>query len=87
MGIASIARYSLAMIQRSSDSAFASGIVCGLLRLQAALFAGSCVSGCSVCGWLRLKAAVLFLPIECQIGLYIDWEVNCKTEYQFICNL
>ncbi|HTE26204.1 hypothetical protein [Flavitalea sp.] len=52
MGIASIARYNLAMIQRSSDSAFASGIVCGLLRLQAALFAGG-----GVYGWLCLRVA------------------------------
>jgi len=54
MGIASIARYSLAMIQRSSDSAFAGGR--DLTFAIAAFTRGSVIGGC-VCKWQFLRVA------------------------------
>jgi len=56
MGIASIARYSLAMIQRSSDSAFAGGR--DLAFAIAAFTRGSVIGGC-VCKWQFLRVAAL----------------------------
>ena len=84
MGIASIARYSLAVIQRSSDSAFAGGCDSGFAI--AAFTRDSVIGGC-LCKWQFLRVAALPLPIECQIGLNIDRAGNCKTEYQLNCQL
>jgi len=53
MGIASIARYSLAMIQRLQVASFAGGYVCRQHCLRAAVLAGDCV-----CGWLCLRVAM-----------------------------
>jgi len=59
MGIASIARYSLAMIQHSSDSAFAGG--CDSAFAIAAFTRGSVIGAAfasgSFCGWQHLHAA------------------------------
>ena len=79
MGIASIARYSLAVIQRSSDSAFAGGSDSAFAI--AAFTRGSVIGGC-VCKW-----PCYFSQSNVRSVCILDQEGNCKTEYQLICHL
>jgi len=79
MGIASIARYSLAMIQHSSDLAFAGG--CDSAFAIAAFTRGSVIGGC-VCKW-----PCYFSRSNVRSVCILDQEGNCKTEYQLNCQL